>query len=164
MKLSIIIPVYNEAQTIVEVVERVRAVDLPGVDKEIIIANDGSSDGSSELLDRLQQTYPAVRVLHFDRNYGQSSAFAAGFKHSTGDLVITLDGVPYVALERSFHDTTPDLVSFGRNHVSDYAGREFNGRILGIRRQPLATAIQSFSGGGPVRLGLVLSTGAAGGR
>jgi glycosyltransferase involved in cell wall biosynthesis len=54
--------------------------------------DDGSTDGSSEVLDRLAQNYPAVRVLHFDRNYGQSSAFDAGFKHSTGALVITMDG------------------------------------------------------------------------
>jgi dolichol-phosphate mannosyltransferase len=43
-------------------------------------------------LDELARNYPAVRVLHFDRNYGQSSAFDAGFKHSTGALVITMDG------------------------------------------------------------------------
>ena len=94
---SVVIPIKDERDNLTPLTERVLKVlsareESNTAPFELIYIDDGSSDGSSELLDRLQQTYPAVRVLHFDRNYGQSSAFDAGFKHSTGDLVITLDG------------------------------------------------------------------------
>ena len=94
---SVVIPIKDERDNLTPLTERVLNVlstreESKTAPFELVYVDDGSSDGSSELLDRLQQTYPAVRVLHFDRNYGQSSAFDAGFKHSTGDLVITLDG------------------------------------------------------------------------
>jgi len=94
---SVIIPIKDERDNLTPLTERVLKVlsareESQTAPFELVYVDDGSSDGSSELLDRLAQTYPAVRVLHFDRNYGQSSAFDAGFKHSTGELVITLDG------------------------------------------------------------------------
>ena len=94
---SVVIPIKDERDNLTPLTERVLNVlsareESKTAPFELLYIDDGSSDGSSELLDRLQQTYPAVRVLHFDRNYGQSSAFDAGFKHSTGEIVITLDG------------------------------------------------------------------------
>lgn len=59
---------------------------------EIVYVDDGSTDGSSEHLDVLASRDPSARVVHFDRNYGQTAAFDAGFRHATGDLIITLDG------------------------------------------------------------------------
>jgi len=59
---------------------------------EILYVDDGSTDGSDQLLDRLAQQHREVRVLHFDRNYGQTSAFDAGFRHARGELVVTMDG------------------------------------------------------------------------
>jgi glycosyltransferase involved in cell wall biosynthesis len=59
---------------------------------EILYVDDGSTDGSGPLLDQLAAQYPEVKVLHFDRNYGQTSGFDAGFRHAQGDLVVTMDG------------------------------------------------------------------------
>lgn len=94
---SVVIPIKDERDNLAPLTERVlKVLDARAESRtapyELLYIDDGSTDGSSELLDELAKTYPAVRVLHFDRNYGQSSAFDAGFKHSTGALVITLDG------------------------------------------------------------------------
>ncbi len=59
---------------------------------EIVYVDDGSTDGSSALLDEIGKQTPEVRVLHFDRNHGQTAAFAAGFRHARGELIATLDG------------------------------------------------------------------------
>src|SRR5690349_25008037 len=72
MRLSVIIPVYNEEQTIQEVLERVAAVDLAGIEKEIVIANDGSTDGTRRVID--ERHLPAnlpVHVYHSPINLGK---------------------------------------------------------------------------------------------
>jgi glycosyltransferase involved in cell wall biosynthesis len=94
---SVVIPIKDERDNLGPLTERLLKVLDARVESrtapyEVLFIDDGSTDGSSELLDELARTYPAVRVLHFDRNYGQSAALDAGFKHSTGALVITLDG------------------------------------------------------------------------
>ena len=88
MQISVVIPVYNEVSTIREIVARVQAVDL---EKEIIIVDDGSTDGTREQLQDITLSQKSVRVLYHDRNQGKGAALRTGFEAATGDIVIIQD-------------------------------------------------------------------------
>jgi glycosyltransferase involved in cell wall biosynthesis len=88
MKLSVIIPVYNEELTISEVIDKVRIVELP-VSKEIIVVDDGSTDHTVEILKKRQED---VTFVHFSRvNFGKGAAIRVGLTYVTGDVVIIQD-------------------------------------------------------------------------
>jgi glycosyltransferase involved in cell wall biosynthesis len=89
-KLSIIMPVYNERATIREIVQRVLAVEIPGVETELVIVDDGSTDGTRARLDAIA-ALPRVRVLHQPRNLGKGAAIARGIAESDGDIVLLQD-------------------------------------------------------------------------
>ncbi|HYM37019.1 MAG TPA: glycosyltransferase family 2 protein [Nitrospiraceae bacterium] len=94
---SIVIPIKDERDNLPPLTEQLLKVlgtheRSRTVPFEILYIDDGSTDGSSQLMDNLAAQYPQVRVLHFDRNYGQTSAFDAGFRQAKGDLIVTLDG------------------------------------------------------------------------
>ncbi len=92
MKVSVIVPVYNEEQTIGEVVERICAVDIGAIEKEIIIANDGSSDGTRRVIDgSVWRRDPRVRVYESDINLGKGAAIRLGLAHATGDMILIQD-------------------------------------------------------------------------
>jgi glycosyltransferase involved in cell wall biosynthesis len=91
MKVSIIIPVYNESTNIAGVIDRVsKAPFSPGLSKEIIVVDDGSTDGTTEILDSVQNTL--MKVHHSMLNFGKGTAIRVGLKHATGDIVIIQDG------------------------------------------------------------------------
>ena len=91
-RLSIVIPAYNEQESIEECVAEVCGVmDAQGDGYEVIVVDDGSADGTFERLRALKTKYPALRVLRFARNAGQTAAMDAGFKNARGELVATLD-------------------------------------------------------------------------
>jgi len=88
MKLSVVMPVYNERATLREVVGRVLAVPI---DIELLCIDDGSSDGSREILAELQQKHAQIRALLQPRNMGKGAALRRGIQEATGDFVIIQD-------------------------------------------------------------------------
>ena len=92
MKLSIVIPVYNERSTLRYVVERVLSVSLSVPhEMELLCVDDGSRDGSREILAELQVQYPQVRVFLQTRNMGKGAALRRGIQEATGDFVVIQD-------------------------------------------------------------------------
>jgi len=89
-KLSVVIPVYNEVNTIEKVLERVKAVHIP-LEKEIIIVDDGSTDGTREKLSEIQRADPSLKIILHERNMGKGAALRTGFQHVTGQIVIIQD-------------------------------------------------------------------------
>lgn len=88
MKLSVVIPVYNEKETLEEIF---RLVQLAPYDKEIIAVDDASVDGSREILARLAAEYDNVKVFHHRQNQGKGAALRTGFAQVTGDVVVIQD-------------------------------------------------------------------------
>ena len=88
MKLSVIIPAYNEKNTVLELLRRVEAVPL-SLDKEIIVVDDFSTDGTREVLGGLGR--PDIKVLFHAKNMGKGSALRTGFSEATGDIVLIQD-------------------------------------------------------------------------
>ena len=93
MQLSIVFPVYNEAGNVEALVDDVvRACDPLGLDYEIVVVDDGSQDGTADLLRRLKQRVARLRVILFRRNFGQTAALQAAISHARGEILITMDG------------------------------------------------------------------------
>ena len=93
MDLSIVVPIYNEVENLRPLCQRVHAVLAPtDWSYELILIDDGSQDGSSELLAELHAEDDTLKVLRFRRNFGQTAALAAGFEYAHGDVIVSLDG------------------------------------------------------------------------
>ena len=87
--ISIVVPVYNEAQTVAAVIQRLIAIDLPAP-REILVVNDGSTDGTREVLDGITQR-PELRIIHAEKNGGKGSAIRIGFAQASGTIVAIQD-------------------------------------------------------------------------
>ena len=93
MDLSIVVPIYNEVDNLRPLCQRVHAVLAPlDWSYELVLIDDGSRDGSSELLAELHAEDDTLKVLRFRRNFGQTAALAAGFEYAHGDVIVSLDG------------------------------------------------------------------------
>jgi glycosyltransferase involved in cell wall biosynthesis len=92
-EISVVVPVYNEAQNLKDLVDRIFQV-MRAMERsfEVILIDDGSSDESPHLLRTLKPDFPELQVIFLRRNFGQSAAMTAGFDHSQGDIVVTMDG------------------------------------------------------------------------
>ena len=128
MRLSVIIPVYNEEQTIDEVIARVSAVDLPQVEKEIVIANDGSTDGTRRIIDARQwPTGAPVHVYHSPINLGKGAAVRIGLTFATGDVLLVQDAD--LELDPSEYGRLLEPLTSGRADVV------YGSRFLGQNRR-----------------------------
>ncbi|MGH8976115.1 MAG: glycosyltransferase family 2 protein, partial [Acidimicrobiia bacterium] len=87
-KLSVIVPVFDERTTVAEIIRRARQVELP-LEREIIVVDDGSTDGTHEILGHLADS--TVRVVTHPENRGKGAAIRTGLSHATGDLVLIQD-------------------------------------------------------------------------
>jgi glycosyltransferase involved in cell wall biosynthesis len=88
--LSIVVPVYNEENTVRAVIERLQAIDLP-VAREILVVNDGSTDGTRSVLDALPAAGESLRIVHAPVNGGKGRAIRIGFEHARGTIVAIQD-------------------------------------------------------------------------
>jgi len=89
MKLSIVMPVFNERNTIKEILRRVRQVDLGDLEREIVIVDDGSSDGTRDILSMEEDS--GTRVIFHQENRGKGAAVRTGFAAASGDLIVIQD-------------------------------------------------------------------------
>jgi glycosyltransferase involved in cell wall biosynthesis len=93
MELSIVVPLYNERANVVPLADAIAAALAPtGLHYEVLLVDDGSSDGTFECAADLPRTQPQVRVVRLRRNYGQTAAMAAGIEHARGRVIVTMDG------------------------------------------------------------------------
>src|SRR6056297_681905 len=90
--LSILVPVFNERDYLPRVIERIEQVTLPGgLRRQIVIVDDGSTDGTREMLSEWRRTRPDLVIHLHDRNHGKGAAIRTGLVHATGDLVLVQD-------------------------------------------------------------------------
>jgi glycosyltransferase involved in cell wall biosynthesis len=125
MKFTVIIPVFNEAKTIEEIIHRVQATGL--VD-EILAVDDGSTDGSREILERILQE-GKIRVVYHDRNQGKGKAVRTGIQNASGDLLLIQDAdLEYDPREY------PNLLRPIQEGIADVV---YGSRFLGAARRPV---------------------------
>ncbi|MBF0569254.1 MAG: glycosyltransferase family 2 protein [Candidatus Omnitrophica bacterium] len=145
MKLSIIIPVYNEEDTVLQVVEAVRSVVLPsGISKEIVIVNDGSTDRTVEVLGQFASD-PVIRIFHQSPNQGKTAAFRRGFQEASGDILLIQDA----DLEYHPREYPKLLEPFLKDGVDAVYGSRFKGQI---RRMEWVNRLANYLATGTLNL------------
>jgi glycosyltransferase involved in cell wall biosynthesis len=135
MKLSIVIPVYNEESTIAAVLARVHAVSLP-IDREVIVVNDGSTDGTAARIAGARAAYPGLTVIDMPRNSGKGAAIGRGVQAASGDIVVIQDADLEVDPAEHARLLQPIL--------EEGAAVVYGSRFLGRRRQLSVNGIANF--------------------
>lgn len=124
IQISIVIPLYNEEESLPELIDWIsRVMKTHGFLYEVLMVDDGSTDDSWKVIEGLSQEYP-IKAIKFNRNYGKSAALNVGFKHAKGDVVITMD-----ADLQDSPDEIPELfemVKSGKHLVSGWKKKRFD--------------------------------------
>src|SRR6266545_4542986 len=125
MKASVIIPVFNEINTIAEIIQRVRATPLDA-QLELIVVDDGSTDGTRQLLEALAAVHDEIVLVRLERNSGKGTAVRRALEHVTGELTIIQDADleydprDYPALVRPLVEGRADVVFGNRFHGGEH--------------------------------------------
>ncbi|MCY4402773.1 MAG: glycosyltransferase family 2 protein [Candidatus Poribacteria bacterium] len=147
-KLSIVIPIYNEAEHLEEILRQIEAVDI-GMDKELILVDDCSTDGTREILKKLQNSdNNTAKIFYHDINRGKGATLRTGFQHITGDITLIQDAdleydpQDYPKLLKPILDDEASVV---------YGSRFMEGRQEGLLRSYVAnrflTSLSNFVNG-----------------
>ncbi len=135
--VSVVVPVYDEAESLPELTAWIdRVARAEGLTYEIVMVDDGSDDGSWEVIERLAAQYPAVRAVGFARNYGKSAALYCGFAEARGEVLFTMDAdlqdspdeIP--AMRRMILDEGYDLVSGWKKRRHDPIGKRWPSKFF----------------------------------
>jgi glycosyltransferase involved in cell wall biosynthesis len=139
-KLSILIPVYNEAKTIVEILDIVSKADCSGLERELVVVDDGSTDGTREILSGLDGSKYQARIFFHEKNAGKGAALRTAQGHAQGDIIIIQDAdmeyspEEYPALLKPILEGKADVVYGSRLcggkvtrafHFTHYLGNKF---------------------------------------
>ena len=137
LDISVVVPLYNEEESLPELVAWIgRVAEDNNLSYEIIMVDDGSTDNSWSVVERLKSEYPAIRGISFSRNYGKSAALYCGFEMARGEVVFTMDAdlqdspdeIP--AMRRMILDEGYDLVSGWKRKRYDPAGKRIPSKFF----------------------------------
>ena len=139
LDISVVVPLYNEEESLQELVAWIdRVVTENSLSYEVIMIDDGSSDGSWAEVERLKKHYPAIKGIRFARNYGKSAALYCGFEEAEGEVVFTMDAdlqdspneIP--EMRRMILEDGYDLVSGWKKKRYDPAGKRFPSKFFNL--------------------------------
>ncbi|MBR6662748.1 MAG: glycosyltransferase family 2 protein [Alistipes sp.] len=137
MDISVVVPLYNEQESLSELVEWIDRVARENtLSYEVIMVDDGSSDDSWQVVEQLKEKYPAIKGIRFARNYGKSAALYCGFAEAEGEVVFTMDAdlqdspdeIP--EMRRMILEEGYDLVSGWKKKRYDPAGKRFPSKFF----------------------------------
>ncbi len=147
MQISVVIPLFNEAESLPELMAWIhRVMETNSYAYEVIMIDDGSDDGSWDVISKLREQYPTLKGIKFQRNYGKSAALNEGFKAAQGDMVMTMDA--------DLQDSPDEIPEFyqmiteqGFHLVSGWKKKRFDNTITKNIPSKLYNAVASKSSG-----------------
>ncbi|HEV7669305.1 MAG TPA: glycosyltransferase family 2 protein [Thermoanaerobaculia bacterium] len=155
VQISVVIPVLDEADSVLELASRVAAV-LDGLSRsfEIVFVDDGSKDGTPDRVREAREIDPRVKLVRLRRNFGKAAALTAGFDHSQGEIVVTMDGDLQDAPEEiprmlaALEERKLDLVSGWKKHRRDPASKRWPSRFYNwVTRKLAQVDLHDFNSG-----------------